>query len=96
MIRNPKTCFIPLILISVIICFSAVFCSKAEPRQESAPKGYYESIKIHYGDTLETIAENYNNSDFYNKQEYMDLIRQVNGLYSDDIHAGNYLAVVTF
>ncbi|MEG0215642.1 MAG: LysM peptidoglycan-binding domain-containing protein [Hungatella sp.] len=59
---------------------------------------YYQSILIEDGDSLWSISKKYMGDDpaDYNMsiQEYIDQLKQINGLSEDTIHAGQYLTVV--
>ena len=90
-----------VLITSALICSAAVLAvtsisSKAETAQKSAPECYYTAIKLKSGDTLNGIAETYNTSEFYSQKEYIELVKQINGLHTDDIHAGCYLTIACY
>lgn len=56
---------------------------------------YVKSILIESGDTLWSIAERFADKEHYdNCFEYIEEIKQINGLKSDRIQAGKHLMVV--
>lgn len=57
---------------------------------------YYKSIELVYGDTLWDIAEEYMNDDYDSIYDYIDELKAINGLESDDIHASRYLTVIYY
>ncbi len=54
---------------------------------------YYKSIEIQPGDTLWVIAENTMTSEYDSIQEYVQVLKDMNNLESDDIQAGQYLMI---
>ena len=54
---------------------------------------YYSSIQIQPGDTLWDIAEETMTSEYDSTAEYVEVLKEMNGLTSDHIEAGNYLTV---
>jgi cell division protein YceG involved in septum cleavage len=56
----------------------------------------YKSIMIEYGDTLWDIAGEYYDSSVYTIPEYIDELKSINGLKTDDIKSGSYLVVSYF
>ncbi len=85
-----------LIMLSVTFCSLFVISSKAETKTESRPECYYTSVKIGLDDTLDSIAEEYNTTDYYSNSNYIDEIKRINNLYTDIIHPGCYLTVMCF
>lgn len=56
-------------------------------------KSYYKSIKINYGDDLESIAKAYNNSEHLTDDEYIENIIDINNLSNTALHPGCYLTI---
>lgn len=54
---------------------------------------YYTSIRLEAGDTLWSIAEEYNVNSNKSMDEYIRELRRMNSLSNDTIHAGHYLTV---
>ena len=54
----------------------------------------YRSVKIFSGDTLDSIADTYNNYNDMDNAEYISELKKINSLTSDNIHPGCYITVV--
>ncbi|MGF0017171.1 LysM peptidoglycan-binding domain-containing protein [Sporofaciens sp. SGI.106] len=54
----------------------------------------YKSIQLESGDTLWSIAEEYMPDGFSSIWDYIEELKDINGLKSDEIHEGRYLTVV--
>ena len=54
---------------------------------------YYTSIRIEYGDTLWDIAKETMTDEYNSTAEYVEVLKKMNSLDSDDIQAGQYLIV---
>ncbi|MEF9941038.1 MAG: LysM peptidoglycan-binding domain-containing protein [Lachnospiraceae bacterium] len=55
---------------------------------------YYKSIQIQKGDTLWGLAKQYRTEECKSITEYINTLKQINGLDSDDITESKYLTVV--
>lgn len=66
----------------------------AEEPEEASMHCYYKSIQIEQGDSLWSIAEEYSVTTSFTIPEYVDQIKQINGLREDVIHAGQHLTVM--
>ena len=55
----------------------------------------YESIQIHNGDTLWSLAKEYNTSEL-STNDFVKEIKEVNNLSSDYINNGNYLIIPVY
>ena len=52
----------------------------------------YTSVKVEYGDSLESISEKYNNTGISNG-EYIEQIMDMNGMDSNKVHPGCFILV---
>lgn len=59
-------------------------------------KKYYKSIEISEGDSLWKIAEEYMSEEYGSIHEYIDEIKEMNNLLTDDIHDGQYLTIAYY
>ena len=63
-------------------------------QEEIMPR--WTSVRIQAGDRLWSIADRYAKKSPMTTEEYVEELKRMNGLSSDTIHAGNYLAVVYY
>ncbi len=56
----------------------------------------YKSIEIQPGDSLWSIAEEYQDAHYTSTNEYIKEIKQINHLQSDLIHSGRYLTITYY
>ena len=52
----------------------------------------YTSVKVEYGDSLESISEKYNNTGI-SDDEYIEQIMDMNGMDSNKVHPGCFILV---
>lgn len=96
--KRKLTLLIVTILVIVIGCivFGSIFSSAHVDKVDKEMK-YYKSIEIKNGDTLWDIAGEYASDIYYDStQDYVDEIKEVNGLTSNMIHQGQHLIVVYY
>ncbi len=86
----------------IFICFFAFFvvvclgigsgnnCAEAREKDK-----LYKSIELEPGDTLWDIAKQYADAD-ESVCDYINELKEINGLDSDEIHEGHYLTVVYY
>ncbi len=67
--------------------------SKADP---AAYNKYYKSVRVEYGDTLWTIADEYIQDLNIEKTDYIAEICELNHISADDIQAGEYIIVAYY
>lgn len=83
-----------IILFTVLLILSAVFFSKTVTAQKSSERTkMVTSVEIQKGDTLWSIASEYATDEYSDLNQYIEEIRDTNGLISDTIHAGSYILV---
>ncbi len=90
----------------IVVFMIAAFCSglfgrtrlnaRAEEKTQQQLNCYYTSIQIKKGDNLWDIAEQYCVGSNYSKKEYVEELKRMNGLCSEQIHSGEYLTIVYF
>ena len=78
------------------VVFGSIFSSAKDIQEQNKQYKYYKSIIIEQGDSLWSIAENYRTDVYTSTQEYIDELKQVNGLTSETIHAGQHLLVAYY
>ncbi len=101
--KNSRSVTVMMALLAVILisgCFLyANFLSSAHDSNREAPMKkfkYYKSIVIQPGDTLWNLADEYITVDYGSVTEYIDDLKNMNHLNSDDIQAGQYLIVAYY
>ncbi|MDF2539119.1 MAG: hypothetical protein K0S76_2140 [Herbinix sp.] len=91
---NNRTLMVAIILFVAIIICSAVFFSKTvTAERNSARTKQITSVEIHRGDSLWSIASEYITDEYSNLNDYIEEIKDSNGLISDTIHVGNYIII---
>ena len=70
-----------------------VFASDAGKASEESENIYYTSVRIQPGDTLWEIAEETMPDDCVSVQAYVETLKKMNNLGSDDLQAGQYLII---
>ena len=79
---------------ALIICVSgSAFLVSAQGLSDHDTHTYYKSIEIRKGDTLWDIAEQTKPADFGSTAEYVQVLKDMNRLESDDIQSGRHLIV---
>jgi len=66
--------------------------SKAQSATEEIKVKQYASVMIPYGSSLYSLADEYIDDEFYDSyDEYINEVKHINHMDSDDIIAGNYI-----
>ncbi|SDB09562.1 LysM domain-containing protein [Pseudobutyrivibrio sp. YE44] len=81
--------FVCLTVISAFVFFS----NRAEADNSKEVNTYYTSYEVQPGDTLWTIADAFMTPERSDKSAFIDNIKKLNHLSSDDITAGNYIVI---
>ena len=71
-------------------------CLKANQVKASSAKEenvYYKTIQVEEGDTLWTLADQYMGSNSFDRQQYIDEVKEMNHLTDDTIESGSYLMI---
>ncbi len=87
--------FTTAIILILCVCFSfgTFLASAHESEGPGAVHTYYKSIRIQPGDTLWSIAEDTITSSYDSTAEYVEVLKDMNGLTSDEIHSGSNLII---
>lgn len=91
-----KTLFLVVLIfvLGISLCGVSMLNSKAEENNGRKAVIYYKSIEIQSGDSLWTIAQEYAPCIGMTTKEYIKVLKQMNHLKKDIIHAGNHLTVM--
>lgn len=84
-----------VITVGSIVCGS-IFSSAKDPAIDIPQYKYYKSITIEQGDSLWSIAKEYRTDAYEDIQDYIDELKQLNGLQSEIIHEGQHLVVAYY
>lgn len=87
---------ITLIITVGSIVYGTIFSSAKDPATDIPQYKYYKSIVIEQGDSLWSIANEYSTDAYQSNQEYIDEVKQINGLSSETIHEGQHLLIVYY
>ncbi len=91
-----------LLLCMMIISFYSglfgthILNAHAEEKDTPTLNRYYTSIQIRHGETLWEIASRYASESGLTVHDYMNELKQMNGLNNETIHAGQFLTVVYY
>lgn len=79
--------------IAVVVTYGS-FISVAKNKSDNTPiYKYYTSIQIQSGDTLWDLANDYITTEYQSINDYINEVKNLNSLETDDIHEGQYLTV---
>lgn len=90
-----------LALLVLIVAFSAGFFGVSLHAMANEPQSaplyqYYKSITIEEGDSLWSLAAEYNEPSQMTTLEYIDQLKSMNGLSSDTIYTGQHFNILYF
>lgn len=81
-------------ILLILLLISIGFITKTVTAQRSGKRvKLITSVEIQAGDTLWSIASAYMSDEYDSINDYIDEIRDSNGMASDEIHTGNYIIV---
>ena len=83
-----------IMILSCLLGKTLVTASGEE--RESGYDRYYTNIEIRPGDSLWSIAERYRANSGMEVRQYISELKEINGLVSDSIEAGDSLTVVYY
>ena len=85
-----------LIIVIGSIIFGSMFSSAKEQTDDTIQYKYYKSIVIESGESLWSIAQEYRTDAYEDTQDYIDELKELNGLTSERIHEGQHLVVAYY
>lgn len=92
--NKKKAILTSVIISSLVLMISAIIIPNTVKAKDSVVREKQViSVKIEEGDSLWSIAEEYYTSEYKNMKSYIKEIKRTNGLYTDTIHEGKYLAI---
>jgi len=97
LMNKKRTVIIGIVALFVLIIFSAYFFSKTVTAERNTERTkLVTSVEIKKGDTLWSIASDYMTDEYDDLIEYIEEIKDSNGMISDTIHIGNYIIIPYF
>ena len=94
--KNIILLLLSTIVISAFMVFFASMSIQASDMDHKVSYKYYKSIMISQGDTLWSIAEENMDEHYSTTREYIDEVKRMNSLTSDQIQSGSYLIIPYF
>ncbi len=95
-VRTQRT-ILGAVIILLVVLLSIIFGSRfayAENQQQNIKaQKYFKSITIASGDTLESIADQYINSEYRSTKQYVNEVKQMNHMLDDEIKTGDSLVI---
>ena len=82
-----------LILMMLLILSMCFFTKTVTAKGNRERTKLVTSVEVKKGDTLWSIASSYMTDEYDDVKEYVEELKESNGLTSDQIHAGNYIIV---
>ena len=96
-VRRQKMIIATVLTIFIMVCsmfFRSILTDAHGNRSEDpVDYKYYTSIQVEAGDTLSSIAKEYRTASDESTDDYIDQLKEMNHLSSDEIHEGEYLMV---
>ncbi len=92
--NKKKIWLIGAVVLFIIMLGSVFFMTKTVTAQREGERvKKVTSIQIKQGDTLWDIAARYMSEEYDDLNEYIEEIKNSNGMVSDEIHSGNFIIV---
>lgn len=83
-----------IVVLSLFILLSVCCFTKTVTAERNGERvKLVTSVEIKKGDTLWSIASEYMSDEYDDINEYINEIKQSNGMTSDKIHTGNYIII---
>lgn len=84
---------ITVFLVAVLAFSYHAILSKASSGTDDIKFKYYTSIEVAYGESLWSIAEEYEGEEYASTQDYIHEVMEINHLQEETLTAGQYLVV---
>lgn len=94
--KNIILLILSTVMLSSFVVFFASISIQASDREHQVSYKYFKSIYISQGDTLWSIAEENMDEHYSDTREYIDEVKMMNSLTSNQIVCGSYLIVPYF
>lgn len=95
--NNSKLSMVAICLTMILgVCFLSNFDDTGKVSASTSNQKYFICIDIEEGDTLWSIADSYISEEYSSVDEYVEEVKELNGLSSDKIFCGATLVVPYF
>lgn len=91
--RNVEITFMLTVAAILLLILLFIFLNRSIIDGSKDYQVQYYSLEIEFSDTLWEISEEYNNAKFFSTKEYMNEIKRINGIISNDIYAGQRITL---
>ena len=91
-VRNRKI-GLAVVIITAFLSAFIFFSTRADAENSKQLHTYYTSYEIQPGDTLWTIADKYMTADSPDKATFINTIKRLNHISTDNITAGRHLII---
>ncbi len=91
--KNIILLIVSTILLSTVVVFFACTSIQASDSNHPMSYKYFKSVYISSGDTLWSIAQENMDSHYANTKEYIEEVKRMNSLTSNQIMQGSYLMI---
>lgn len=81
------------ILATVFVITGCLKTNQVKASSAKEENVYYKTIQVEEGDTLWTLADQYMGSNSFDRQQYIDEVKEMNHLTDDTIESGAYLMI---
>ncbi len=81
------------ILTTVFVITGCLKTNQVKASSAKEENVYYKTIQVEEGDTLWTLADQYMGSNSFDRQQYIDEVKEMNHLTDDTIESGAYLMI---
>ncbi len=83
-----------LIIVSLLLVVFVFGISALNTKGEVLPFEFeYKYIEVEKGDTLYSIASEYNDKDYYTNKEYVEMVADINSIPKNDIKVGEKILI---
>ena len=92
-VKKYRRAALVLVLLTVCFLFSHNRLDEVEAENNEVYYTYYHCTRVEYGDSLWGYAQQVERPENISVNDYINAVRRINGLTSDDIRIGDYLTL---
>ena len=91
--RNRFFMLTSICLILLIVCVSNDFSIQSGATEDAGAYKYFTEVRVSNGMTLWDIANRYISSEYESVDDYIEEVKEINSIYTDEIYYGPSLMV---